>query len=300
MTAWAMSLAGADLGRMAGIGLLDALPPAYFLGFALLLGGFVAAVSRPVVSPGLLSCVRTGAIVVLHGTTPLLYDQPRYAWTFTHLGVINLIAETGGVDRHVDIYNNWPGFFALNAWLSRVTGVAPATYAEWAQVFFNLANVAAVRFALRGVTGDERLLWTAAWLFVLGNWIGQDYLAPQAFAFVLAVVMWGWPPDPAPGAGATDSPGPVARRRPRRAPPTAPARASASRIASAQPALPARGAPRRRRLLSGRGRKPPADATGPDRRHHCTGSARTPRSSLGSGCHGIWSRSRGLRSPGRT
>ena len=191
MTAWAMSLAGADLGRMAGIGLLDVLPPAYFLGFALLLGGFVAAVSRPVVSPGLLTAYVLALVVVLHGTTPLLYDQPRYAWTFTHLGVINAIAETGGVDRHVDIYNNWPGFFALNAWLSRVTGVAPATYAEWAQVFFNLANVAAVRFALRGVTGDERLLWTAAWLFVLGNWIGQDYLAPQAFAFVLAVVTVG-------------------------------------------------------------------------------------------------------------
>jgi GT2 family glycosyltransferase len=191
LVAWAASLHGADLGRMAGLGLLNAMPPTYFIAFALLLAGFVHAVSRPVLAPRLLGLYVVALIVVLHGTTPLLYDEPRYSWTFTHLGVINSIEATGAVDRQVDIYSNWPGFLALTAWFSRLTGVAPAAYAEWAQVFFNLANVAAVRFALRGLTADERLVWTATWLFLLGNWIGQDYLAPQAFAFVLAVVVLG-------------------------------------------------------------------------------------------------------------
>jgi len=191
MAAWAASLAAAELPRMAGLGLLNAMPATYFLAFALLLGGFVVAVSRPVISPALAGIYVVALILVIHGTTPLLYDEPRYPWTFTHLGVINFIADAGAVDRHVDIYNNWPGFFALNAWLSRLTGIRPAAYAEWAQVFFNLANLAAVRFALRGVTANERLLWIATCLFLLGNWVGQDYLAPQAFAFVLAVVIFG-------------------------------------------------------------------------------------------------------------
>jgi GT2 family glycosyltransferase len=191
LVAWTTSLHGADLSRMAGLGLLNAMPPTYFIAFALLLGGFVHAVSRPVLAPRLLGLYVVALVVVLHGTTPLLYDEPRYSWTFTHLGVINSIAETGAVDRQVDIYSNWPGFLALSAWFSRLTGVAPSAYAEWAQVFFNLANVAAVRFALRGLTADERLVWTATWLFLLGNWVGQDYLAPQAFAFVLAVVVLG-------------------------------------------------------------------------------------------------------------
>jgi hypothetical protein len=191
MAAWGASLGAAEMPRMAGLGLLNAMPPTYFVAFALLLAGFVVAVSRRVISPALLAMYVVALILVIHGTTPLLYDEPRYPWTFTHLGVINFIADGGAVDRHVDIYNNWPGFFALNAWLSRVTGVSPAAYAEWAQVFFNLANVAAVRFALRGVTADERLLWIATFLFLLGNWVGQDYLAPQAFAFVLAIVIVG-------------------------------------------------------------------------------------------------------------
>jgi len=191
MTAWATSLLGADLSRMAGLGLLNAMPPMYFCAFALLVAGFVAAVSRPILTPWLLGLYVLALIVVLHGTTPFLYEEPRYPWTYTHLGVINSIAETGAVDRRVDIYSNWPGFLALNAWFSRLIGLPPAAYAEWAQVFFNLANVAAVQFALRGVTANERLVWTATWLFLLGNWIGQDYLAPQAFAFVLAVVIVG-------------------------------------------------------------------------------------------------------------
>jgi GT2 family glycosyltransferase len=191
MVAWGTSLVGADLDRIAGTGLLAAMPFTYFLAFALLLVGFIVAMSRSVLEPRLLGLYVMALILVLHGTTPVLYDEPRYSWVFPHLGVINFIAEAGLVDRNVDIYNNWPGFFALNAWLTRLTGVPASAYAEWAQVFFNLANVAALRFALRGVTGNERLLWTATWLFLLGNWVAQDYLAPQAFAFVLALTVLG-------------------------------------------------------------------------------------------------------------
>lgn len=189
--AWGLSLREADLSRMGGLGLLDAMPAAYFVAFGLLVAGFTAAVSRPVLSNRLLWLYAFALILVLHGTTALLYDEPRYTWTYKHLGVIAQIAQAGAVDRSVDIYNNWPGFFALVAWLSAVTGVSAISYAAGAQVFFNLANIAALRFALRGLTNDERLIWSATLFFVLGNWLGQDYLAPQAFAFVLSLVVLG-------------------------------------------------------------------------------------------------------------
>lgn len=191
MAAWGVSLASADLSRIDGLGLISAMPPTYFLAFATLLIGFILAVSRERVSPPLLGGYVLALILVLHGTTPLLYDEPRYQWVYNHLAVIDLIQHTGAVDRNVDIYNNWPGFFALNAVFARATGVAPASYAPWAQAFFSLVSVAALRFALRSVTGNERMLWTATWLFLLGNWVGQEYLAPQAFGFVLSLVVLG-------------------------------------------------------------------------------------------------------------
>jgi hypothetical protein len=41
------------------------------------------------------------------------------------------------------------------------------------------------------VTSDARILWVATWLFLLANWIGQDYLAPQALAMTLALIVLG-------------------------------------------------------------------------------------------------------------
>jgi GT2 family glycosyltransferase len=191
MLAWATSLAGADLGRINGVGLLAAMPSTYFFAFGLLLIGFAAAITSEYGTPRLLGAYVLALIVVIHATTPILYDEPRYAWTYPHLGVINLIAAAGRSNRQVDIYNNWPSFFALNAWFGKTSGLAAIAYAGWAQLFFNLFNVFAVRFALRGLTRDERVLWTATLFFVLGNWVGQDYLAPQAYSFALALIVLG-------------------------------------------------------------------------------------------------------------
>jgi hypothetical protein len=188
---WGASLHGSELSRTGGLGLLQALPPTYFAAFALLLVGFAAAAASDELNPWLLGAYVATLIVLLHGTTPLLYAEPRYAWTYKHLGVINFIGGTGHADRQIDVYNNWPAFFAANAWLSRAVGVGPILYAGWAQLFFNLVDAAAVRFALRGVTADERVLWAATLLFVLGNWVGQDYLAPQAFGFTLSLIVLG-------------------------------------------------------------------------------------------------------------
>jgi hypothetical protein len=188
---WAIALTRVDLREIGDLGLLDALPVTWFVAFGLLLAGFAHAVSRKQPTTPLLAVYVVALILVLHGTTPLLYDEPRYAWTFKHLGVIDWIAASGHVDRTLDIYNNWPAFFAVNAWLSSVTGVSPMEYAEWSQVFFELLNAAAILFTLRALTIETRLIWLATWLFLLSNWIAQDYLAPQAFVFPLATVLLG-------------------------------------------------------------------------------------------------------------
>ena len=191
LAAWAAALTATDLSRLSGFGLLAALPPAYYLALVLVTVGFALEASRPRARALVLAAHVVVLVVMLHATTAILYPEPRYAWTYKHLGVIDYIAAHGQFDRSIDIYQNWPGFFALNAWFSEATGVAPIDYAAWAQLFFGLANIAVVVFALRGVTRDSRQVWTAAWIFAVANWIGQDYLAPQAFAFVLVTVVIG-------------------------------------------------------------------------------------------------------------
>jgi hypothetical protein len=188
---WIAALSATDLDDIAGLGLLDALPVTYYLAVALLAAGFAATVSGRVVRVGLAFTYILALVVVLHATTAVLYDEPRYVWVYKHLGVIDLIAQDGAAPRSLDIYANWPAFFALNAWFSRASGVSAMDYAPWAQVFFNVANVAALAYVLRGLTADRRLICMGAWFFVLANWIGQDFLAPQAFAFLMALGLAG-------------------------------------------------------------------------------------------------------------
>jgi hypothetical protein len=188
---WAVSLSSTNVTQVSGYGLLAGLPPAYYVALAVLTCGFALAATHPDPRPRLMSAHVVGLVAMLHATASILYDEPRYTWTYKHVGVIDYVMTHGQVDRSVDIYQNWPGFFALNAWVSKVAGIAPLDYAGWAQPFFGLLGVAAVVFAVRGVTRDVRLQWTAAWLFVVANWVGQDYLAPQAFAFVLVLLALG-------------------------------------------------------------------------------------------------------------
>lgn len=188
LTLWVEAINRADLGRISGFGLLPALPATYYVAFALLSAGFLVAVTR---GAGIAwpAVYVLALVLVLHATAPLLYSDPRYAWTYKHLGVTDYIAHFGATDRSLDIYQNWPAFFALAGALERVSGVSLIVMARWAEVFFEAAYVAALVFLLRGLSRDWRIVWLSIWLFLLANWLGQDYFAPQSFAFLLYLVL---------------------------------------------------------------------------------------------------------------
>ena len=188
---WLLALHEANLHHLSGYGLLPALPVTYYGALVFLTLGFVLALSDRALTPRLLAAYVVVLVVVLHGTTAVLYPEPRYTWVYKHLGVIDYISKHGAVHRAIDIYHNWPGFFAANAWLERVSGLQALSYAPWAQVFFELANVAALLFVLRGLTNDLQVQWRAVWIFLIANWVGQDYLAPQAFGFFVVLVVFG-------------------------------------------------------------------------------------------------------------
>lgn len=191
MACWTHALTHADLDRIAGKGLLDALPATYYATLALITVGFALSVLGAQVRFFTGVVYLLALVLVIHGTPAVLYDVPRYAWTYKHLGVIGLIAREGAPDRNLDIYANWPAFFGMNAWFADAANLNPLRYAQWMQVFFNLTYVAALLFVFRSLTTNGRVVLVAIWLFLLGNWIGQDFLAPQAFAFLGLLVLAG-------------------------------------------------------------------------------------------------------------
>jgi len=168
-------------------GLISALPLAYFAALAVLVGSFAAVLSRSHPSPVRAWLHLAALVAALHAVLPLVLAYPQYAWVYKHFGVVGYIAQHGSVDPSLDIYQNWPGFFALFAWFDKVAGTSsPITYAAWAPLFFNLLALLAIDASFRALEVRDRHRWLALFLFVPANWVGQDYFAPQAFDFVLA------------------------------------------------------------------------------------------------------------------
>ena len=91
---------------------------------------------------------------------------------------------------NLNAYQSWPGFFAVAAtWLVGSHASSWLGPAQWAPLFFGLLDVLALHAVFTALDTDRRVIWTGVWLFALGNWIGQDYFSPQAFAFFLYLVV---------------------------------------------------------------------------------------------------------------
>lgn len=190
---WLLALPRVRLDRMGTLGLLQALPPVYWLAPLLLTVGFVAALRNPRVPQRWLAGYVLGLIAVIHATPSLVYPTLRYGWAWKHIAIIDAMMRHNGTvpsAHSLDVYNQWPGFFQLNALVLRVTGLHSALgYASWYPVLANVLLLGPLLLIYRTFTRDMRLVWGGVWLYFSTSWIGQDYFSPQAFAYLLFLVV---------------------------------------------------------------------------------------------------------------
>lgn len=191
---WGWSFAGAAPRDMGALGLLTLFTPVTVLALLLLFGGFLASLYRGL--PGwVLGIYLVTYIVLIHGMPAVLYGTLRYSWAYKHVGIVDYIQRYGSIDTTLDagqIYQNWPGFFAGGALLAELSGnYDMLRIASWAPVVFNLLSVLLLRFVFRSLTRNHTLIWLALMLFLLINWVGQDYFSPQAVGFILYMAMIG-------------------------------------------------------------------------------------------------------------
>jgi hypothetical protein len=183
---WIVSLRAVDLHRISDLGIVPALPAGAFAALAIVTAGFAVALRRPVPSTPLVLLHLVAIVVMLHGTTTLIDPEPAFNVVWRHAGVTDFVLSTGRVDPSIDAYFNWPGFFFLTGLATRAAGLDSALgLSGWAPVVFELTYLPGLVVIARTFTTDRRLSWVAVWLFYVTNWVGQDYLSPQAMAYVL-------------------------------------------------------------------------------------------------------------------
>ncbi|MFB7615023.1 glycosyltransferase [Kitasatospora sp. NPDC056181] len=190
---WLLALSRVDLSRMGDLGLLQALPPAYFAALGLLTLGFVTALRAPQVRHRWPAAYVLALILVIHATPSLLYPTLRYAWAWKHVAIVDAMLRHGGTvpgAGKLDVYNQWPGFFQLHAVILRATGLDSVLgYASWYPLITNLLLVGPLLMLYRSITTDRRLVWGGVWIYFATAWVGQDYFSPQAFAYVLSLTV---------------------------------------------------------------------------------------------------------------
>nr|WSY50040.1 glycosyltransferase [Streptomyces sp. NBC_00886] len=190
---WLLSLRHVNLRGMHDYGLLQVLPALFWVALGLLALGFCLSMTDRRTGTGWFAGYVLGLIAVLHATPTLLYPTLRYGWAWKHVAVVDAVLRNGGHVPNADklsIYNQWPGFFQLNAFFLKATGLESSlAYAAWAPPFFNALLLAPLLLLYRTATGDRRLVWGAAWIYYSCSWVGQDYFAPQAFALLLFVTL---------------------------------------------------------------------------------------------------------------
>jgi hypothetical protein len=196
---WVVSLAKLQLSAIGSYGLMSALPGTMYAGLAVLTVSMVLAIHRGARQSVLVAHLVLFVFMV-HGTPAIVYGTLRYAWAWKHLGIVDFLVSHHAVNPSSGdqlVYQNWPGFFtASTSWLAGSGLKSWTGIAQWAPPTFELLWSFAVLSLLRTVEADRRLAWLAVWFFVIGNWVGQDYFSPQAFAYFLylavLVVIFRW------------------------------------------------------------------------------------------------------------
>ncbi|MFE9374616.1 hypothetical protein ACFYM2_33270 [Streptomyces sp. NPDC006711] len=189
---WIYALPRIDYGHMGDWGLLDKLPAAFYLSLAVLTGGFVVSLRRAGTAPWWPGLYSVALLFALKAPTAILYDAVRYPWASKHDAVVSHLLANQELRPGVPLsgnmaaYDQWPGFFTLNAGLVRAFGVdTAASYLNWAPLFYGVVLIPVLVLVYRTFAEDWRLVWTGVWIFEVANWVGQDYFSPQGLALIL-------------------------------------------------------------------------------------------------------------------
>jgi hypothetical protein len=158
----------------------------FLLGLALLFGGGLVELLSRMPRAWLLCLYVAAVITVIYAAAPLLYKAPEYSWVYKHIGIAASFSTYGKLVDPSNIYDQWPALFTTLASISGLAKVSALDFAAWAELAFELADALLVLGIFRMIGVNRRSAYLALFLYEgFIAWIGQDYLSPQAFAYML-------------------------------------------------------------------------------------------------------------------
>ena len=171
-------------------GLITVTPWPIFLIAAVLSVSFFALL-RASSRNGLALCAHIFALaLLLHGLPSLLEQEPRFSTAWLHAGFVSQIIEHKYPLTALDARFSWPGFFTGVAAILGIAGQNSAVpLLRWTPLVSNIAYVLPVYIIARTLLQSRTRAWLVIWLFLLTNWVGQDYFSPQGASYFLLMAI---------------------------------------------------------------------------------------------------------------
>ena len=180
----------ASLGRMSGLGLISVMPASMLAGIVLLVLAFALALGLARPRPILLGVMLVAIVVCLDGVTAMAEPAPRFPTAYWIAGFVDFVSRTGHTAPDLSAYFSWPGFFEAVAWVEHLAGsrnLMPVLRI-W-PLAVNLLALVPFAIILMRLRASWRAKWFAAFVFSVGNWVGQDYFSPQSVGYLLYLLI---------------------------------------------------------------------------------------------------------------
>ena len=185
-----LSSVTASLGRMSGLGLISVMPARMLAGVVLLALAFALALGLARPRPVLLGVMLAAIVICLDGVTAMAEPEPRFPTAYWIAGFVDYVSRTGHTAPDLSAYFSWPGFFQAVAWVEHLAGsrnLIPVLRI-WPLAVDLLALVPFAMILMR-LRASWRAKWFAAFVFSVGNWVGQDYFSPQSIGYLLYLLI---------------------------------------------------------------------------------------------------------------
>jgi len=191
ITLWFISLFQSRL-VIGHFGLIHSFTPTYYLSFILLFIAF--CVLYPWNKYQMLLFSQSILLIAFLWLSPLFIggSQPVLAHVYSFWGNIDLLVSHAHLSEDICWYHAWPGSWILYSALIVLTGIENADIIIAVMPFlWQLLSLPFLCLLMKKISEGKEVgyYWVGVWLFFLGNWVGQSYLSPQSFAYLLYLLI---------------------------------------------------------------------------------------------------------------
>ena len=130
-------------------------------------------------------------IIFLTLTPPIIEETPRFRYAYKSYGFADYIIRNDHIDPKVVWYHNWPGAFFSMSMLSKI--INPENDLLFLMYFSFIIQIIyffpVYTFLQLLFQDDDKKIWIGIWIFYILNFINQDYMSPQAFAYLYFLII---------------------------------------------------------------------------------------------------------------